>query len=35
MRKRRKPNFVPAKLTAKQKEKVMTALREAGYISAE
>lgn len=33
MRKRRKPNFVPAKLTAKQKEKVMTALREAGYIS--
>lgn len=35
MRKRRKPNFVPAKLSSKQKEKVMAALREAGYISAE
>ena len=33
MRKRRKPCFVPAKLTAKQKEKVMAALREAGLIS--
>lgn len=35
MRKRRKACFVPARLTAKQKEKVMASLREAGYISAE
>ena len=34
MRKRRKPHFVSAKLNAKQKEKVMTALREAGLIAA-
>lgn len=35
MRKRRKPHFVPAKLSSKQKAKVLSALREAGYISAE
>ena len=34
MRKRRKPHFVPAKLTAKQKAKVLSALREAGLIPA-
>jgi hypothetical protein len=30
----RKPNFVPAKLTAKQKTKALAALREAGLIPA-
>lgn len=31
----RKPNFMPVKFTSKQKEKVLTILREAGLIPAE